>query len=91
MTNEALLRHDVMGDVWAERDAQDRKWGTDRFSSDTPEHWFTILGEEVGEVANAILEQSENYREELVQVAAVAIAAIEAFDIQLATAEAVGV
>ena len=40
-----------------------------------------ILGEEVGEIARAIIEgSSENYREELIQLAAVAIAAIEDYD-----------
>ena len=36
-----------------ERDSQERKWGPQHHSK---EKWFTILGEEVGEVANAILE-----------------------------------
>lgn len=43
---------------------------------------YAVLGEEVGEVANAILEGSgdDDLREELVQVAAVAVAWVEAID-----------
>jgi len=46
--------------------------------------WLLILGEEYGEACQAILDHSQlepwSYRYELVQCAAVALAAIEAFD-----------
>lgn len=43
-----------------------------------PYKWLSILGEEVGECHKAILEGSLlNYRDELIQVAAVAVAMIE--------------
>ena len=43
--------------------------------------WSSILGEEVGEVNKAINDGDlDNYREELVQVAAVAVAMIESYD-----------
>jgi NTP pyrophosphatase (non-canonical NTP hydrolase) len=53
--------------------------------------WLAILTEEVGEVAKAILEGAEGaldvepLRRELVQVAAVAVAALEALEKQEAT------
>lgn len=54
---------------------QDIKWGENRHHH--PFVWLTILGEEVGEINRAVLEMefnaadSCNYREEIIQVAAV--------------------
>jgi NTP pyrophosphatase (non-canonical NTP hydrolase) len=42
--------------------------------------WALILGEEVGEVNKAVLESGIGVREELIQVAAVAVAWAEAID-----------
>ena len=60
-----------------ERCRQDSKWGVkdhNRFV------WLTILTEEVGEVSKAALENKGLlYGDELIQVAAVAIAAYESF------------
>ena len=68
----------VLYDVAAERDRQDKKWGVQRHD---PQWWLVILAEEVGEVARAIFESdTKDYREELIQVAAVAVAAIESLD-----------
>ena len=74
----------VLYDVAAERDRQDKKWGVQLHD---PQWWLVILAEEVGEVARAIFEADdagvrEDYRAELVQVAAVAVAAIESLDAQ---------
>jgi len=61
-----------------ELERQERKWGEQNHSQ---ADWFVILGEEVGEVARAIFEkQTDNYREELIQVAAVCMAALENYD-----------
>jgi NTP pyrophosphatase (non-canonical NTP hydrolase) len=61
-----------------ERVCQDAKWGK---QNHPPVVWLTILMEEVGEAAKAILSHDEgNYRTELIQVAAVAVAAIESLD-----------
>lgn len=69
---------DILGDVLHERESQHTKWGQQDHDED---RWMVILMEEVGEVARAIFDENpDNYREELVQVAAVAVAAIEAFD-----------
>lgn len=68
----------VIFDVIAERNAQDAKWGAQHHG---PDGWLAILVEEIGEVAKAILEgRGFGYRDELIQVAAVAIAAIESCD-----------
>lgn len=64
-----------------ERTRQDDKWGSQRQLH--PERWLIILMEEVGEAAEAALDlplTGIEYRKEMVQVAAVAVAALEAFD-----------
>lgn len=70
----------VLEEVLDERGKQDIMWGEQNHG---PDKWFSILGEEVGEVAHANLEKDwVNYREELIQVAAVAVAMVESFDRQ---------
>ena len=65
--------------IGAEREAQDVKWGDQ--SGHTLERWVTILFEEAGEAAKAVLEEDvEGLRLELVQVAAVAVAVLEALE-----------
>jgi NTP pyrophosphatase (non-canonical NTP hydrolase) len=79
---EERMTSAVLNDVAAERLRQDRKWGVQDHS---PETWLAILSEEVGEVAKPLADHltkakdwaPEDYRAELVQVAAVAVAAIE--------------
>ncbi len=70
--------------ISAERDEQDAKWGNQLHSIPV---WSAILAEECGEVAEASLRvefQGEAHlahlREELVQVAAVAVHIIEKID-----------
>ena len=79
------MNHHVSDWIIHERDKQDAKWGANRKLH--PLEWNVILGEEVGEVARAILEggldcedveHRMRLREELVQVAAVAVAWLEA-------------
>ncbi len=68
----------IIGQVILERHRQDKKWGEQNHH---PLRWLAILGEEKGEADKAILESSLlKYRDELVHVAAVAIAAIESLD-----------
>jgi NTP pyrophosphatase (non-canonical NTP hydrolase) len=76
-------------EVASERLRQDAKWGEQNHN---PAMWLAILTEEVGEVAQAVckawvppytddqIEWLFRYRDELVHVAAVAVAAIESFD-----------
>jgi NTP pyrophosphatase (non-canonical NTP hydrolase) len=72
------LQNNAINDVLLERDRQENKWGE---QNHIPLYWLAILGEEVGEVNRAVLEKDdENYRAELIQVAAVAVAAVENYD-----------
>jgi hypothetical protein len=89
MNNQSMLS--ISGEVREERERQDKKWGEQNHA---PIIWIGILTEEVGEAAKAGNEihfhkshQGElykgwlkNYREELIQVAAVATAAVESLD-----------
>jgi hypothetical protein len=76
---------EVLDDVYRERARQDAKWGIQNHDAF---RWVAILGEEYGEVCRAACEnwhgvsdeQARQYREELVQVAAVAVAMIESLD-----------
>jgi NTP pyrophosphatase (non-canonical NTP hydrolase) len=61
--------------ITAERRTQDEKWGV---QDHLPVKWMSILMEEVGEAAKAVLDNRPvEYQRELIQVAAVAMAAIE--------------
>lgn len=65
--------------IMLERARQDRKWGQQNHDDPT---WYMILAEEMGELAKAILPkdygQDGDAEEELVEVAAVALAWLEA-------------
>jgi NTP pyrophosphatase (non-canonical NTP hydrolase) len=82
----------VLEEVAQERLRQDRMWGEQNHD---PFTWLAILGEEVGEANRAALEAvfwerygmpdhplqlASHYREELIQVAAVATAMVECLD-----------
>jgi NTP pyrophosphatase (non-canonical NTP hydrolase) len=81
----------AIGDVMRERDHQDAKWGEQQHD---PVYWVGILAEELGEVAKEAIEivpmsargirprdeSLARLRAELVQLAAVAVAAIEYLD-----------
>lgn len=78
----------VLTEVAAECGRQDAKWGQQDHS---PERWFAILGEEFGEVAREVTKwipprdrapDAANYRQELIQLAAVAVRMVECFDRQ---------
>ena len=69
---------DIETEVLHERSRQDEKWGEQNHK---PIVWAAILGEEQGEICKATLEnRTDEYRQELIQLAAVAIAAIECLD-----------
>lgn len=81
MTN----RDQIFTDISAERDSQDAKWGNQFHSMPV---WSAILTEECGEAAEGALrvefhgeeDHLAHLREELVQVAAVAVHIIEKID-----------
>jgi len=80
-------RGSIYSEVSAERTRQLLKWGEQNHN---PAEWLMILGEEVGEVNKASLEAHfsgyknsgdyTEYRNELIQVAAVAVAMVECLD-----------
>lgn len=77
----------VYEEILKERNRQDKKWGQ---QNQYPMELLAILGEEVGEVNKSALEAHfsgysrtgnwNDYRKELIQVAAVVLAMIEAYD-----------
>lgn len=72
----------VWEDIKRERKRQDRKWGSPGPRNLGHDRWSLILQEEMGEVAMAVLDnepESVVYGE-LVQVAAVAVAWLEAME-----------
>jgi NTP pyrophosphatase (non-canonical NTP hydrolase) len=71
------IKSEITEAVLQERIRQINKHGREA-DHHTPELWLVILAEEFGEVSHAVLEKDwTNYEEELVQVAAVAFAALE--------------
>lgn len=81
------IQYEVISSVLEERTRQDKKWGEQNHS---PEFWTGILGEEFGELAQAINETVfdngsdkggyENMRTEAIHVAAVAIGFLECLE-----------
>lgn len=77
----------IIEEIKLERERQDNKFGTQPRNL-MPTVYLAVLTEELGEVARSIIEgDSDNYRVELIQLAAVAIAAIEEYDNGLAVNE----
>lgn len=79
-----LTTDEILAEIGQERELQFQRWGQ---QDHIPLEWVAILTEETGEVAKATIEWirrgdsgSSQYRCELIQTAAVAVAAIEAFD-----------
>ena len=73
-------KKDPLTDVMEERFRQDQKWGEQNHQ---PSKWALILLEELGEVSKAILEHNDTqYRKEMVECCAVALAALESFQRQ---------
>jgi len=68
----------ILALVRVERGEQERKWGEQNHS---PFIWLTILGEEFGEACKAAVEGDVSGAcRELIQAAAVCVAAVESFD-----------
>lgn len=78
VTKMGKLTEAILRNIYDERERQEEIFGPQEH---TMEEWFTILGEEVGEVANAILEDGPfEIMQEAIQVAAVCVAMIEDMD-----------
>lgn len=77
----------IIDSVLAERERQDKKWGE---QNHIPPIWLGILGEEFGELCEAVNETGfsygtelggyENMKREAIQVAAVAIGFLECLE-----------
>lgn len=72
----------VYDDVKAERDRQDAKWGTVEQNPHSSHEWLGILDEEMYEATVEGETYGPNWRTELIHVAAVAIAAVEQYDME---------
>lgn len=73
------VQTEVLKNIVEERIRQDKKWGIQSHNFD---RWFSILGEEFGEIAKEINKNPNNlYNEDLIydltQVAAVCVAWLE--------------
>ena len=77
------IQKQILNEIIQERYNQTEKWGE---QNHIPSAWTDILMEEVGEVSRAILEAVfgdgswDDYRKELIQVAAVAVSMVECLD-----------
>lgn len=82
IVRELNIRSRVLKDIYIERDSQNAKWGPQYHNY---AYWYAILGEEFGEVGQAIQvgskahksSDADNLYKELIQVAAVAAAIAE--------------
>ncbi len=77
-----MTREEIFGQIDKERIRQNNKWNRGSAEWDRPNILkLTVLAEEFGEVARAILEaKPDDLEEELVQVAAVVVAWLESID-----------
>jgi len=76
----------VYDEIRTERTRQDTlaaagRWGGESVATISDDRRLRVLVEEVGEVARALEEDDSQLRVELVQVAAVAVAWLEALDV----------
>ncbi len=76
--NDGCDQLKILDEIQEERNRQELKWGADREQHFL--YWLAILVEEVGEVSKDLLDSDGSARDELIQVAAVAVAFIEAID-----------
>lgn len=77
----------ILAEIKAERERQDAKWGGAKYDDGhPPEDWVSLLGDRVEKVSIEIEPWYANrpgeYRRRLIQVAAVAVAAVEAWERQ---------
>jgi hypothetical protein len=82
-----LIQNEVIENVLKERNRQDKKWGE---QNHPPQFWTGILGEEFGELCEAINETVfdngsdkggyENMKTEAIHVAAVAVGFLECLE-----------
>ena len=72
-------RSNVYVEIHNERDYQDGKWGIENDNQNTPNDWIAYITAWAGK-AYSFPSNPENFRKNMVKVAAIAVAAIEAYD-----------
>ena len=73
-----MTKKEIIDLIMSERDRQDVKWGEQNHNI---YKWLAILGEEVGEVNKAVLENKyDEVIDELIQIGAVTVAMIESLE-----------
>lgn len=77
MSNPYLTR--VLEDIKAERDYQDSRWGTEFDDKNTINDWVTYIATYCGRASSFSASPSQQ-RRDMLKVAALAVAACEAFD-----------
>jgi hypothetical protein len=72
----------TLTDIDLERDNQNDKWGgPDNDDTHTGFHWVAIFSTHLGKLAHSLWHGDvKRYRQQLVRIAAIAVAAIEACD-----------
>ncbi len=77
----------VLGDMLAERECQDAKWGgPDHDDAHDANDWIEFIWEHAAKARNALFTQATpTYRRRLIEVAALALAAVESLDRQRAS------
>lgn len=73
-----MEQKDILEKISLERDRQDKLYG--KLRKFTAPCWYTILGEECGEIGRGVMRNEENLKEELIQTAAICVAWLETID-----------
>lgn len=91
MNNITEAREAIISDIMAERDRQDQKWGRQAGFWDNHDMVkLTVVTEEVGEIARAILNSDpKNLHEEIIQTMAVLMAWAETIQMETPSAQVI--
>lgn len=76
---DLTMREKIFGEISVEREYQDGKWGTEFDDKNTLNDWITYIGM-YGSYAAKMGASKEDQRNNMLKVAALAIAALETFD-----------
>lgn len=81
LTTAAVRTHRVLAEVEGERQYQNTKWGgATHDDHHAPDDWLRFLDEHVGKARSAAPVGWPEYRQRLLEVAALAVAAVETLD-----------
>lgn len=71
-----MSREQIFAEIDAEREYQEGRWGTDFDDQNTPNDWVSYITRYLGNTCGFDIDPAER-RQQLVKVAALAVAAIE--------------